>query len=97
MLFREIVAVYCENHAGHNTTCGQNAGKSNVTAGCARGHLLRSLSCGRGIASTKANFQCHLLLPLSKSNIFSFPYGHPVASYFSLFLETGCPGKVIMC
>jgi hypothetical protein len=26
MLFREIIAVYCENHTEHiNTLCGQNA------------------------------------------------------------------------
>jgi hypothetical protein len=34
MLFREIVAVYCENHTEHiNTLCGQNAEFSCVKAG----------------------------------------------------------------
>jgi hypothetical protein len=34
MLFREIIAVYCENHVGHiNTLCGQNAEIFNVKAG----------------------------------------------------------------
>jgi hypothetical protein len=34
MLFRETVAVYCENHTEHtNTLCGQNAGFSHVKAG----------------------------------------------------------------
>jgi hypothetical protein len=34
MLFRETVAVYCENHTEHtNTLCGQNAEFSNVKAG----------------------------------------------------------------
>jgi hypothetical protein len=29
MLFREIIAVYCENHTEHiNTLCGQNVGFS---------------------------------------------------------------------
>jgi hypothetical protein len=40
MLFKEIIAVYCENHTEHtNTLCGQNAefssyltGKRNITA-----------------------------------------------------------------
>jgi len=47
ILCREIVAVHSKNHAEHNTTCWQNARKfnSNVTAGCARGHFLRNLSC----------------------------------------------------
>jgi hypothetical protein len=34
MLFRETVAVYCENHMEHtNTLCGQNAGFLCVMAG----------------------------------------------------------------
>jgi hypothetical protein len=34
MLFRETVAVYCENHTVHtNTLCGQNAEFLNVEAG----------------------------------------------------------------
>jgi hypothetical protein len=34
MLFREIIAVYCENHTEHtNTLCRQNAEFSNVEAG----------------------------------------------------------------
>jgi hypothetical protein len=33
MLFREIIAVYCENHTGHiNTLCVQNAHFLNVRA-----------------------------------------------------------------
>jgi hypothetical protein len=33
-LFRETVAVYCENHTDHiNTLCGQNAEYFNVNAG----------------------------------------------------------------
>jgi hypothetical protein len=34
MLFREIIAVYCENHTEHtDTLCGQNAGLLDVNAG----------------------------------------------------------------
>jgi hypothetical protein len=34
MLFREIIAVYCENHTEHiDTLCGQNAEFQYVTAG----------------------------------------------------------------
>jgi hypothetical protein len=34
MLFRETVAVYCENHTEHtNTLCGQNAEFLNVKPG----------------------------------------------------------------
>jgi hypothetical protein len=34
MLFREIITTYCENHMKHtNTSCGQNTGFLNVTAG----------------------------------------------------------------
>jgi hypothetical protein len=34
MLFREIIAVYCENDTEHtNTPCGQNAGFQYVKAG----------------------------------------------------------------
>jgi hypothetical protein len=34
MLFRETVAVYCENHTEHiNTLCGQNAEFLDVKAG----------------------------------------------------------------
>jgi hypothetical protein len=39
MLFREIIAVYCENHTEHiNTLCGQNAEFLNVQAGCIYGY-----------------------------------------------------------
>jgi hypothetical protein len=35
MLFRETVAVYCENHTEHtDTLCGQNAELYYVKAGC---------------------------------------------------------------
>jgi hypothetical protein len=38
MLFREIIAVYCENHKEHiNTLCGQNAEFSS----CLTGNILR--------------------------------------------------------
>jgi hypothetical protein len=34
MLFRETVAVYCENHTNHTCTlCGQNAGCVYITTG----------------------------------------------------------------
>jgi hypothetical protein len=34
MLFREIIAVYCENHTEHiNTLCGQNAEFSSYLTG----------------------------------------------------------------
>jgi hypothetical protein len=34
MLFREELAVYCENHMEHNNTlCGQNANSEYVKAG----------------------------------------------------------------
>jgi hypothetical protein len=34
MLFREIIAVYCENHTEHvNTLCGQNVQLLNVKSG----------------------------------------------------------------
>jgi hypothetical protein len=34
MLFREIIAVYCENYTGHiNALCGQNAECMDVEAG----------------------------------------------------------------
>jgi hypothetical protein len=34
MLFREMIAVYCENHMEHiNTLCGQNAKLFNVKTG----------------------------------------------------------------
>jgi hypothetical protein len=39
MLFREIIAVYCENHMEHiNTHCGQNAEFTNVKAGGTYGY-----------------------------------------------------------
>jgi hypothetical protein len=38
MLFREMIAVYCENHTEHtNTLCGQNAEFSS----CLTGNTLR--------------------------------------------------------
>jgi hypothetical protein len=41
MLFRETVAVYCDNHTGHtDTLCGQNADFLDVTAG---GHIVTTL------------------------------------------------------
>jgi hypothetical protein len=34
MLFREIIAVYCENHVEHiNTLCGQSVGIYNIQVG----------------------------------------------------------------
>jgi hypothetical protein len=39
MLFRERVAIYCENHMGHvSTLCGQNVEVLNVKAGGAYGN-----------------------------------------------------------
>jgi hypothetical protein len=40
MLFRETVAVYCENHTEHkNTLCGQNAELQFVKSGVTHGTL----------------------------------------------------------
>jgi hypothetical protein len=41
MLFKEIIAVYCENHTEHtNTLCGQNADIFNAKGGEAHSYSL---------------------------------------------------------
>jgi hypothetical protein len=43
MLFREIIAVYCENHTEHiNTPCGQNAEFVKVKTGGAENNYCSS-------------------------------------------------------
>ena len=98
-IVREIVAVYSKNHAEHNTTCGQHASSSNVTASCARGHVLRNVfqQSDGSIASTKANFQGVIYCFLFRNPIFSLFLKVIQYPRICLFLQTDYSGKVIMC
>ena len=49
----------------------------------------RTLSCDRSVATSKASSSesaCYLVLPVPTYNIFSFPWGYPVAAYVLFFL-----------